>query len=241
MLKIANHTAYHKAAARELVLALDGFELDADLTLTIEDSGIALATDLHGQLTRFEYAFDESRLLQRARQKNQALLRACDNRKGTIKTIVDLTAGWARDSFILAAQGKGVTLIEHHPLVSHCLAYLKAIAQDGDVGSILSRLDLRHGNSLDYLQQASEEQADCLYLDPMFPAHKSQARPGKELQILQLLTDNMDMQSLFEYALKSACQRVVVKRPLHAPPLDDQKPDIVYKEKTIRFDVYLGA
>jgi hypothetical protein len=34
---------------------------------------------------------------------------------------------------------------------------------------------------------------------------------------------------------------VVVKRPAKADRLTALKPDIVYREKTIRFDVYLTA
>jgi hypothetical protein len=32
-----------------------------------------------------------------------------------------------------------------------------------------------------------------------------------------------------------------MKRPLKSPPFCDLQPDIVYREKTVRFDVYLTA
>lgn len=82
---------------------------------------------------------------------------------------------------------------------------------------------------------------DCIYLDPMFPSHKSSAKPAKEMQILQRLTDNRGIESVFELALAKAQKRVVVKRPAKAGNLAGIKPDIVYREKTIRFDVYLTA
>ncbi len=66
-------------------------------------------------------------------------------------------------------------------------------------------------------------------------------QPGKEMQILQALTDNRDIETCFELALQKARKRVVVKRPARAAPISGTKPDLVYREKTIRFDVYLTA
>jgi len=36
-----------------------------------------------------------------------------------------------------------------------------------------------------------------------------------------------------------AGKRVVVKRAAKAPPLGELKPDLVYRAKSIRFDIYL--
>ncbi len=73
----------------------------------------------------------------------------------------------------------------------------------------------------------------------MFPEHKSNAKSAKGLQILQKLTLNQDIETCFELALKKAGKRVVVKRPAKSQPISDLSPDLVYREKTIRFDVYL--
>jgi 16S rRNA (guanine1516-N2)-methyltransferase len=73
----------------------------------------------------------------------------------------------------------------------------------------------------------------------MFPRHKSGAKPAKDMQILQALTANVEIDSCFERALQKARRRVVVKRPAKAASLARLKPDLVYREKTIRFDVYL--
>ena len=75
----------------------------------------------------------------------------------------------------------------------------------------------------------------------MFPAHKSGAKPAKEMQILQALTDNSNIEACFELALARARKRVVVKRSAKAAPLGQHKPDLVQRAKTIRFDVYLTA
>ena len=73
----------------------------------------------------------------------------------------------------------------------------------------------------------------------MFPTHKSTAKPAKEMQILQSLTENTDLEACFELALKQARKRVVVKRAARAEPLGQHQPDLVQRARTIRFDIYL--
>ena len=75
----------------------------------------------------------------------------------------------------------------------------------------------------------------------MFAARKSGAKPGKEMQVLQALTENLDLEACFERALETARKRVVVKRPARSAAFAAVAPDLVYREKTIRFDVYLTA
>ncbi len=75
----------------------------------------------------------------------------------------------------------------------------------------------------------------------MFPDHKSSAKPAKGLQILQKLTLNQDIEKCFGLALQMAGKRVVVKSPAKSSPVSDLEPDLVYREKTIRFEVFLIA
>ena len=239
MLKIANHTHYHKTLARQLVEQVQAYDLEPEMMLNIDDKQVNLCAEINGQRTCYSHAFDNAKLQQRARQKNQALLTACNNKKHDIVTVLDLTAGWGKDSFVMASHGQQVTMLEHNPLIFACIDYLLQIAQADNPQPVFERLRLIRQNSLEYLQQTDGIAADCLYLDPMFPAHKSTARPGKDLQLLQLLTGNLDIDQLFQLALQKAGKRVVVKRPLHAARLRDRKADIVYREKSVRFDVYL--
>lgn len=239
MIKIANHCHYHKALARALIEGIQPFACDDDLTLKIEDDALALCARLGGQNTCFTHALTDQRLLRRAQQKNQSLLKACNNKKHSIKSVCDLTAGWGKDSLILATHGQQVTMVEQNLLIFQCMNFLLKIAQHDHPDTCYERMKLLHDNSLAYIDSRNRGFADCLYLDPMFPAHKSTAKPGKELQLLQRLTENVEVDALFMMALQKGAQRVVVKRPLHAPALEGAKPDIVYREKTIRFDVYL--
>jgi hypothetical protein len=61
------------------------------------------------------------------------------------------------------------------------------------------------------------------------------------MQLLQQMTSNVDIELAFNLALSQAKNRVVMKRPLKSQPFSDRQPDLVYREKTIRFDVYLTA
>ncbi len=239
MLKIANHSVFYKKQARELIESISHFSCNSSITLRIEDLAISLASNINQQDICYQHTFIDPKLINRAKQKNQALLRACNNKKKTIHTILDLTAGWGKDSFMLASQGHQVQMVEQNRLLAACLQYLITIAVKEDDYSACQRLQIIRDNSLSFLEHNDAPIADCIYLDPMFPAHKSSAKPSKDLQILQLLTENLSIEETFHLAQKLAGQRVVVKRPLHAPNLMDRKADIVYKEKTIRFDVYL--
>ena len=189
----------------------------------------------------YKHSYIEPHFFKRAQQSNQALLKSCNNKQRNIKTILDLTAGWGMDSFILACHGQSVTAIEQNQLVHMISLYsLKRARAEKRSMAAANRISMIHSNSADFLQNWENlAQYDCIYLDPMFPEHKSSAKSAKSLQILQKLTQNRDIQACFELALTKASKRVVVKCPAKSSSLFDIKPDLVYREKTVRFDVYL--
>jgi 16S rRNA (guanine1516-N2)-methyltransferase len=187
----------------------------------------------------FEHSFLTGAIAKRARQPGQAIVKACTNKQRNIHRVLDLTGGWGVDSFTLACHGQQVTMLEHNPFVYSVAAYsLNRLEQENN--DPFPSLKIEQVNANIYLSSDEiDGEYDCIYLDPMFPAHKSSAKPAKEMQILQAITDNQDINSAFKRALETASRRVVVKRSLRAPTLDEQKPDMTYREKTIRFDVYL--
>ena len=74
----------------------------------------------------------------------------------------------------------------------------------------------------------------------MFPERGKSSLVKKEMQILQkLLGHENDSKKLLQTSLQAADKRVVVKRPLKAPSLDDRAPSHSLKGKTTRFDVYM--
>jgi 16S rRNA (guanine1516-N2)-methyltransferase len=162
--------------------------------------------------------------------------------KGKTLHVVDATAGLGRDAFLLACMGCRVTIFERSPVMA-------ALLLDGiwrtcgvpKVGEIVAQsMQLLPLDARPMLLEAGKAlRADVVYLDPMFPARGKSALAKKEMRICRLVAgDDEDASELLQIALGAARKRVVVKRPLKAPPLGGE-PSIVYKGTTIRYDVYL--
>jgi len=214
---------------------------NSELIIETDDTGVDI--NLVNSQLRFHHSFISGALPTRARQAGQAIVRACSNKQRNIGKILDLTAGWGRDSLTLAHHGKQVTMLEQNPLVYAIVAYaLEQLAAIEAGAAIARRMTIENTDALDFLDGLNDgHDIDCIYLDPMFPGHRTTAKPSKEMQILQALTGNLGIESCFEQALGKARKRVVVKRPAKAGSLDGAKPDLTYREKTIRFDVYVTA
>ena len=155
--------------------------------------------------------------------------------------LLDLTAGLGRDAYLLATMGCDVTMVECSPIVA-------ALLRDGLRRAALTdsftelRLDLIETDSRHYLKQlARSDYPDVIYLDPMFPVRTKSALVKKEMRLLkQVVGDDYHDAALFRQARTIAKKRVVIKRHRHAPTIDASVPDIVYKGKRCRFDVYIA-
>jgi 16S rRNA (guanine1516-N2)-methyltransferase len=211
------------------------------LLIRADDTGVEI--ELPASELRFHHSFISGPMARRATQSTQLLLRACNNKQRSIGKILDVTAGWGVDSYILARHGQRVTMLEQNQLVFAIVDYsLELLAADAAAGIAASRMKIENSDAKRYLQRLGKDhEYDCIYLDPMFRAHKSGAKPAKEMQILQAITANVGIDDCFELALLKARKRVVVKRAAKAPPLGQLKPDLLYRAKSIRFDVYLTA
>ena len=246
MVEIANPTNYHHITriGIQAFISMNDLISDHSFSITVKENGIQVTWLGESQKIEFTHSFhDTGQFYSRITPVNQGLLKACNNKQRTIRTLLDLTGGWGLDSFILAQHGKQVTMLEQnkqlHSIISHSL---NNASQYSHTAGAASRIKLIQTNSAVFLRELNNTRSfDCIYLDPMFPEHKSGAKPGKEMQILQKLTANLDIEDCFEAALASAIKRVVVKRPAKSPALADRKPDMTYREKTIRFDVYFTA
>lgn len=156
------------------------------------------------------------------------------------KTLLDTTAGLGRDSLLMATMVEKIVLLERHPDMYRLLAdALKRCAQDQDLIPILQKITLRPQCAFDFLRTHTENKFDVIYCDPMFPERKKSALTKKESQILQTIVGpDADSHQLVALALEHAQSRVVVKRPMASDTLI-RKPDIQYKARAHRFDVYL--
>lgn len=151
--------------------------------------------------------------------------------------VVDATAGFGEDTWLLASFGCTVTAVERHPLVALILtdALRRALASNPAAASRVRAVCGEARLVLPTLQP----QPDVVYLDPMFPVSKTTALKRKPVRILRALVgDDADAPELFQVAARTARRRVVVKRPLHAPPLAGP-PTVAYPGKLLRYDVYV--
>jgi len=92
-----------------------------------------------------------------------------------------------------------------------------------------------------YLQNLHLDQyPDVILIDPMHPERRKSALVKKSMQILQsLIPPEEHPEHLVDLALQYAKKRVVLKWPRKAPALSYRKPDFVYLESIIRYEIYL--
>lgn len=137
--------------------------------------------------------------------------------------IIDATAGWARDSWLLAYRGYRVCLFEKNPFLYLLLKQaLNCAKNNPDIAEIAARFHLYYGDSIELLAQllVEREQFDvsahketlnsvenikdlttlfkvqAVYLDPMYPARQKSAKVKQDMQILHAL---LPQSTLFEH------------------------------------------
>lgn len=171
-------------------------------------------------------------------------------------TVIDATAGYGEDAWLLAAMGCHVLAVERNKVVATLLrdAVLRAGTRHPD---FLARMRVVQANSIRLLGRIRSHipgrdkdlppdvedflHADVVFVDPMFPPGRKAAE-RKPLKVLRwLVGDDQDAEQLLEVALRVARHRVVVKRPNKANPLGGHKPTTTHKGKALRYDVYAST
>ena len=138
-------------------------------------------------------------------KSQQALIKAI-GQKNKACSVLDLTAGWLKDSFLIAGFGCQVKAIESHPFVFH---FVKAQLEKQKPAEL--KLDLMLGDSLSYLKSLKEK-PDIIFIDPMFGGRKK-SLSQKPLRVLKdLVGETQNKELLFKQALKKAKKKVVIKR-----------------------------
>lgn len=154
---------------------------------------------------------------------------------GTKIHILDMTAGWGKDSLLMAKAGARVTLLEKNPYMAALLSDAHAHLDDK---LLQSRMTVIWQDAKTYLQSLKpEDYPEVIYIDPMHPVREKSAQVKKHLQVLQeLAPPNDDVKELIELAKKIAKKRVVLKWPAKASEVIP--PQGCLMGKTIRFDIY---
>ena len=175
--------------------------------------------------------------------RGQAIARAVGLKRGNTPSVLDITAGLARDAYILASLGCKVSLVEQSPV-------LYTLVQDGirrglehpDSKTVLNNfMNLVYGDAVIYMEQMNPEtKPDVIYMDPMYPERKKTALVKKDMQILQHLIGKEDKsEKMLATAMDKCRQRVVVKRPIHADSIPGPKPTTSISSKKTRYDCYI--
>lgn len=174
--------------------------------------------------------------------RGQPFARAIGLKKGQNPSIIDATAGFGRDAFVLASLGCQVTLLEQNTLLVALLQNaLQRAYDDDDILPIVSRMQVHATESIDFLTALDPTQhPDVIYLDPMYPDREKAALVKKDMQLLhQLVGEDTQSTALLRVALQKACKRVVVKRPKNAGFVAGHRPNVSISSKNTRYDIYL--
>lgn len=133
--------------------------------------------------------------------QGEYVVRAVLGRKKTTQplSVLDATAGFGHDAFLLAAAGCQVTLAEQVPLLAYLLEQAVQRARNSTNHLLVSaaeRMTVVDANSVALMQQWSASRPDVVYLDPMYAHADNESKRGlkksaavkKNMAFLQRLT-----------------------------------------------------
>lgn len=172
---------------------------------------------------------------------NQPLARAVGIKSGYRPHVLDATAGFGQDGFVLASLGCTVTMIERSPIIWALLEDgVSRAGHDDRLRQIFSqRISLHLGDSREFIE-ATDANFETIYLDPMYPASTRSPLNKQKMRLLrEVVGSDTDASPLLEAALHRAARRVTVKRPAKAEALTAREPSFSISARSSRYDVYL--
>lgn len=215
------------------------------LCLLFASTGYEL-TDLSTKAT-IRVTFTEGSLAHRVKFANsykQPLAKAIGVTNKSKPTVLDITAGLARDAYVLYSLGCSVTMVEASAVLATMIQQAIDYSNQTDNENIINceSFKIVNSDSLTYMQNLNIEVPDVIYMDPMYPERKKSALVKKDMQILHKLigppSDELN-RNLLNQALQLARQRVVIKRPENASEIDGPPPTLKFSSKKTRYDVYV--
>lgn len=231
---LATSPALRELAERYHIPLCENLQSLADGAFYLAYEDDALALHRHGVKREkpLSLHFDLAQHQRRQGRGKELLLKAIGG-GGRRPKVLDLSAGLGGDAFVLAGYGCSVLMCERVPVVAALLD--DALRRYPDCG-----MRLLHGDSMALLASPeAKEQAEVVYFDPMFPESKKSAAVKKAMQYFHsVVGKDEDAAAVFERAYALAEYRVVVKRPLKAPLINDRQPNTQIKGKAVRFDIY---
>lgn len=181
-----------------------------------------------------EMSFDLEELYRYHERQNYALskeplAKALAIKGNQQKIIWDTTCGTGKDTLLIHFFGAKVFAFERNPAIFLLLKdALRRFPLD---------IELFFSDA-STLKQSTLPKPDVIYYDPMYPSKKKSALARKEMRIFkELVGEDLDSGEFLEWALKTATDRVVVKRSLEAKPIKEN-PSAEYVGKSTRYDMY---
>ena len=193
-----------------------------------------------------------ARLSRQGFEKENVVRAVKGRNKATLPLLVlDATAGFGHDGFLLANAGCQLTMVEKNPLLAFLLAQaIHRVADSDDViAEVASRIIFYEGDSVDVMKSWHGRRPDVVYLDPMYNTAEQELKRGlkktaavkKNMAFLQQIAahnSTAEDQRLFEAAVEIAGSKVVIKRAPGAEHLAFQTPASSIEGKSARFDIY---
>lgn len=177
-----------------------------------------------------DFSSYESRV-RKATPKSELLLQILKSDKE--KPIIDLTAGLAQESFLLAMKGYKITVIEKSPFLFLLLLY--ATKKYG----IEDKLKLIFSDSINYLN--THEHFSICYADPMFKEGSLSGQVKKEISFLRQYAIHGDPSELIETA-KRKSQKMILKMPRKSKIPDHLMPyNYKIESKNTCYYVFLNS
>ncbi|MFQ3244899.1 MAG: 16S rRNA (guanine1516-N2)-methyltransferase [Arenicella sp.] len=214
--------------------------LQVDLELIHESNGLNLIWH-NGDQKPLKFHLDFVKLVSQLRSfpapKQGAFNQALGKKS---RSIIDATGGWAGDAMLMCLQGYKVTVIERLPLMAALIeeAFWRLAKSEYAANNPIVVPTVLWGNAAELLANFVAE-ADCVYLDPMFPdKKKKKAASNKQMQLLQWLAGADYDASDVALTAKQYFPRLAVKRPDHAEPLL-AAPTMQFSSKLVHYDVYM--
>ena len=243
----------HKETSMPKVMSSQTLNANRDaseICLKQDEEGLALVRG--NMVLRADFSTLRSRI-EHNKLPRELLVRATKLKGVNSPVVIDATAGFGEDSFLLAATGAQIYMFERDPLIAQLLRdALERASRDEALASIVSRMTLIEKDCIDELKamalQSCKEKEDqipapdVIYLDPMFPARTKSAAVKKKFQLIHVLEKPCeDEEELLEAALALKPRKVVIKRPVKGPFLAGRKPSYSLRGKAIRYDCFVFA
>lgn len=239
--------ALHKATGLPIVGSQDWDRERLTHVLVLGPDGLTLAcVGPLAALGSLRLDYGRGRLghrLQSPIGRKHPLARALGLRPGqACPNILDATGGLGRDALLMARLGCEVVLCERNPVIAQMLseALSRGTASSPILRAAIQRVRTIAADAREYLALCTPSSVPAvIYLDPMYPHRNKRALVKQELRILRTLVGNdSDALDLFNAAIISGCERVVVKRPKGAPGIAGVSPHHQVLLPSSRYDVY---